>query len=607
MLFSEKCTTYIKYALIVILYSNIIFLDYIHINISKKEYIEIDNEFKLNLYENDVSFIDKKTKIKTIAVYYPEYNNISYMKYFNISKQFNKPDENILETLIESQIRLAKNHKIYGFAINLDFINPDYLSKITLNIFSNKARFPFFIIWKNDDYNIINNSIIYNFINNIKIFFLSNNYIKILNKSVFSINNPYIINNRRYIIKLLRKQAKSTIGELFIIYPFKGNFNSLNFFEGFDAIYDYSNLDIYKEIANRPNILYYSGYIYKNLILNELNINFTLFRTSYINYKQFNDYKPEKFYMLNKIIFNFKYNNKKLFLFINSWNDYKNGNYLEYDETYGYASINALSKSILNISYENNYYLNDNMYLTSIAVQIHAFYLDILPSLIEKLNSIPLKYDLYISINSKEKKEYIIKCLENSNAHKYEIKIFENKGRDVYPFITQMRSKYKRYKYICHLHTKKSKHKLLLGANWSEYLYNNLIGDKSIINDVLYEFQRYNKLGFIIPEAYYQIIKGIKDFENSNLSLNAINIKNMNFLLKRIFHKNYVVGDKLVFPLGDMFWAKTKSIYQIFNIRLQFPEELGQTNDTIIHSIKRIWLYLVKLNGFFYESIFKYF
>ena len=124
MLFFEKCTIYIKYALIVIFYSNIIFLDYIHINISKKEYIEIDNELKLNLYENDISFINKKTKIKTIAVYYPEYNNISYMKYFNISKRFNKPDENNLETLINNQIRLAKNHKIHGFAINLDLNKP---------------------------------------------------------------------------------------------------------------------------------------------------------------------------------------------------------------------------------------------------------------------------------------------------------------------------------------------------------------------------------------------------------------------------------------------------------------------------------------------------
>ena len=94
-------------------------------------------------------------------------NYSTYMKYFNISKQFNKPDENNLESLIENQIRLEKNHEIYGFSIHLDFINTGYLSKITItmNIFSNKARFPFFIIWKNDDYNVIDNNIIYNFIN----------------------------------------------------------------------------------------------------------------------------------------------------------------------------------------------------------------------------------------------------------------------------------------------------------------------------------------------------------------------------------------------------------------------------------------------------------
>jgi len=48
------------------------------------------------------------------------------------------------------------------------------------------------------------------------------------------------------------------------------------------------------------------------------------------------------------------------------------------------------------------------MHLASIAIQIHAFYLDILPSLIERLNSIPLKYDLYISTNSKEKKNILL-------------------------------------------------------------------------------------------------------------------------------------------------------------------------------------------------------
>ena len=65
----------------------------------------------------------------------------------------------------------------------------------------------------------------------------------------------------------------------------------------------------------------------------------------------------------------------------------------------------------------------------------------------------------------------------------------------------------------------------------------------------------------------------------------------------------------LIFPTGNMFWAKINSIYQIFKIRLKkkFPKELNQTNETIMHGIERIWLYLVKLNGYYFKIIFKHF
>ena len=36
-----------------------------------------------------------------------------------------------------------------------------------------------------------------------------------------------------------------------------------------------------------------------------------------------------------------------------------------------------------------------------------------------------------------------------------------------------------------------------------------------------------------------------------------------------------------------MFWAITKTIYQLLKIRLKYPEELGQTNETIMHAIKK--------------------
>ena len=60
-----------------------------------------------------------------------------------------------------------------------------------------------------------------------------------------------------------------------------------------------------------------------------------------------------------------------------------------------------------------------------VAIHIHAYYEDLLSKIIKKLNKMPIKYDLYISTTSKDKKDSIEKCLQKSNANKYEIKIYE--------------------------------------------------------------------------------------------------------------------------------------------------------------------------------------
>ena len=46
-----------------------------------------------------------------------------------------------------------------------------------------------------------------------------------------------------------------------------------------------------------------------------------------------------------------------------------------------------------------------------------------------------------------------------------------------------------------------------------------------------------------------------------------------------------------------MILAKIKAIYQMFNIRLKFPEELGQMNETIMYAIERLiyFIYLYKI------------
>ena len=122
------------------------------------------------------------------------------------------------------------------------------------------------------------------------------------------------------------------------------------------------------------------------------------------------------------------------------------------------------------------------------------------------------------------------------------------------------------------------------------------------------DFENYKYLGFIFPDVYYDIIKGIDNYDSTEFALHRPNIKYMNFILKNIF-PGYKIGKKLVFPSGDMFWAKVHAIRQIFfiNFKKLFPKELNQTNETIMNGIERIWLYLVKLNGYFYKIIFKHY
>ena len=220
------------------------------------------------------------------------------------------------------------------------------------------------------------------------------------------------------------------------------------------------------------------------------------------------------------------------------------------------------------------------------------------------MNNIPVKFDLFITTTSLEKYIYIINYIKKySKANYFEVLIVENKGRDILPFLKQIKSKFRKYKYICHIHSKKSKHSktVSLGVNWRKYLLNNLLGNTDIVSNILQTFENNEKLGFIFPEAYFGIIKFFFLLTNGTKSW-------MNFLANQFF-PNYKIGKLLNFPAGNMFWARIDAIFQIFTYDLSkyFPKENNQTNDTIMHGIERIWLYLVRFNHFYYKSTFKFF
>ena len=620
-----------------------------------KKIIQIDNKINEIIYENDIDYSNCSTNVNAIAIYFPQFvyikNNYHFenkefedwkiiekkrplfkghhqprikdKKYFNLElKNFS------ITEFIKKQIKLAKNHGLYGFGIIYYWFSGKKLYDEPINIFlkNKEINFPFFLIWYNGEYdlnkNVENESIIiknnytfkdaFMFLMDAKKYLMSEKYIKIKKKPILAIYEPFIIINLNKFLSYLRINAKNLgLNEIFILGTIYHEY--LNYSKLFDYNFEIPPKNIkLSELYKNDNFFYYTGLIYK-ININPENKN--VYRGIILEWDNtpenknsiiFNEYSPEKFYLMIKILINstnIENNKDNNFFFINGWNNWKECSYLEPDDKFGYSSINSLSKALFNLTYrEENYNIINLSSICKVAVQAHIFYEDLIMDIINKTNNIPIKYDFFISTTSKEIGNIILKFLSlYSKANQYEIIIVNNKGRDILPLLTQLKYKVKQYKYLCHIHSKKSKKDPFIGSYWRNYLYNNLMGNKGIVSEILSDFENNEKLGFIFPETFYFIKK-------EKLKLTQKNLKYMKFILKKLF-PNSKPGILLDFPAGNMFWARTSAIFQIFefNFDKKFEKEKDQTNNTIMHAIERIWLYLVKLNNYKYKTIFKSF
>ena len=87
-----------------------------------------------------------------------------------------------------------------------------------------------------------------------------------------------------------------------------------------------------------------------------------------------------------------------------------------------------------------------------IAIHAHIYYEYLIKEIINKINNIPVQFDLYISTFSIEMERKISKYINNSatKLNYYQIDIFKNKGRDVLPFLNQLKNKINLFEIYIH-------------------------------------------------------------------------------------------------------------------------------------------------------------
>ena len=99
---------------------------------------------------------------------------------------------------------------------------------------------------------------------------------------------------------------------------------------------------------------------------------------------------------------------------------------------------------------------------------------------------------------------------------------------------------------------------------------NNMFDDKNI--KMIWCAKGGQNSNSILDYLDYDIIKNIDNYDSTDFPLHRSNVKYMNFILGQIF-PGHIIGNKLIFPSGDMFWAKVNAIYQLFQMKFKkkFP------------------------------------
>lgn len=615
-----------------------------------------------SIYQDDMDFKGYKTDIKALAFYLPQFHTFKendewwgkgFTEWTNAKKAKPRYKDHYQPRLphddfgfydlsdikvLKKQAELAKKHGLYGFCFYYYWFSGKRLMEKPVDMLLEHPEIDinFCLCWANENWTRKwdgkNNDVLIaqeytfddpkKFIEDIKKYIDDKRYIKVDGQPVIMIYNPSIIPNVETVIEKWREEARNQgIGEIkvwtrnLITDDATPVMNS-------DAEFDFAPLEkgTKKSVLSGPKNSYIFNY---RMLVDEINQVYRRHRTHkpfyYTStmgwdnssrrmegYNVLHSYNLKKFYEWNSNIINItreRYNEDERFMFINAWNEWCEGTYLEPDQKYGYANINTLSKALFDIPFDNvelttkkekNSLKNEK----KIAVQIHLYHDDLSEEIKDQLDNIPYSFDCFVTTDKESKKRNIKKVLSKiKNVNKLIIDITNNRGRDVAPFIIQMSNYYQDYDYICHIHTKKSL-TVEYGDGWRKYLYNNLFGSTKHLEKIFSLFENNSNLGVIYPEMYPVISLRTKEYGR--------NLEMCKQMFKKLGIPNNYINNDLVFPAGTMFWAKVDAIKPLFSIGLtwnDFAKEAGQLDATPAHAVERIICSLAKSRGYTYQKV----
>lgn len=224
------------------------------------------------------------------------------------------------------------------------------------------------------------------------------------------------------------------------------------------------------------------------------------------------------------------------------------------------------------------------------AIHAHIFYPDLVDEVLSYLAADHLAgIDTYVTVVDWKALERITRTIQSTGRKNIRVTRIPNGGRDLAPLFVHHRDLFNRYKYICHLHSKKSPH-TDFGDEWRRYLFGACIGSAATVAAILTRLEADPKLAVAFPDTFPKIAP----FTNVEFNKDRIEA-----LLKRL--NSEWKYESVEYPAGSMCWIRTDAFRHVIGKMPEFAEieaEKGQVDMTWAHAMERCLTLIPKLSGF---------
>jgi lipopolysaccharide biosynthesis protein/ubiquinone/menaquinone biosynthesis C-methylase UbiE len=604
------------------------------------EYVSLNNE------TNDIEKL-----VKYITFYLPQYHPIAendawwgkgFTEWVNVTKavpqfvghyqprlpgELNYYDLRVPEIMYR-QVELAKKYGIFGFCFYYYWFNGKRLLEMPLDRFieDGKIDFPFCLCWANENWTrrwdgFETDVLIAQehtadsdqlFIKDLAKYLKHSRYIRINGRPVLLIYRVGLLPEPAKTAQYWREYCiKEGIGNPYLIAVQSFGFKDPNLI-GFDAAVQFPPHNIQQEKINHlVNIINsdYEGQIfhYANAVAgysrtNHEEKNFRVFKSIFPSWDNearrpgkgftFMFSRPSYYQAwLTDISLKTYWDNPEdeRLVFINAWNEWAEGAYLEPDRRYGYAFLqataNALSSIVKNKDKNGKKIFGRKIeYKYDTAVILHLYYNELWSEIVHYLRSLDGKFDLFVSIpfGSNIVSSNILAIYPEAYIYNC-----ENRGRDILPFLDVFTSiDVNAYKYICKIHTKKSFH-TGKGDIWRKDLLNKLLSSHERVVWIKEKLDSSENIGLVAPSQH---LLPVRKYIGKNLE----NWKKLIAILHMPTQAEYY------FVSGSMFWFKPSALLPLLSLELNkenFEPEDGKKDGTLAHAVERIMGVIVHSTG----------